>query len=392
MVIIFFLLLIFFIITIISKFSSWEQSDYFLSIDHDKVDTWVYNQISQNLIKKLNQFNANLLIKQWDYKSALNFITWVDYESYYNRWTLKTLIAYEKALGNNFSWLFLANNMIQGAIKDFDTAKKINLNTELETYIDKNLSVSNQLWVILQIKTCYSQWSTTIAWLDNISNKIDQTSKLIDQESLYLKKAKSLIDQSDNKCFDKLQNITNTSSDKLSQLNKNIKNNKSKKENDLIRQINDPSLCLDNNIINIDEMLKSSDKSLDEFQKNHNDSLNAFQSKDANLIQQICEQTKNDSQVNEKVQNSIDQLLQALDGQSKSTEQTIQKWSTSPQYKEILNDEDKQLLKEIEDTNQKWINETQDIKWKWNYHSDNYLIRLFNQFFWNTWNFDNLNN
>ena len=263
---IFFSILFIFFLSLCIAYSQRRFSSYSIITSEDK-DIWVYNNLSKNLIKKLNQIKVANLLEEGDYNAALNLLTGEDAISYYNRWTIKTLLAYQNVLWNNFSWLFQANKRIMEAKEELTKAEKTNLDQNLTKYIKSNLAIADQFEVISQIKTCYSESTTSIAWLEKLWWEIQRLNKSIDQESIYLKQNNKIINQISNECFSYLQKSIASNKSNLAKLNASIQTSSSQQKAYFEQSIKDPSLCLWNEISDVNFSLNKSYESIKDFSK-----------------------------------------------------------------------------------------------------------------------------
>jgi hypothetical protein len=92
----------------------------------------------------------------------------------------------------------------------------------------------------------------------------------------------------------------------------------------------------------------------------------------------------------------LKQLFKSLDQninkkKEDQSDNVQQSWrSNNINYKNIYDQKEQDLLDQSEEKNNKRIKEMQDIKSKSNYDSELYLQDLFQEFYWNSWDFKNL--
>jgi hypothetical protein len=128
---------------------------------------------------------------------------------------------------------------------------------------------------------------------------------------------------------------------------------------------------------------------LEEYQQQHQNTIDVLQSNDSQWIQELCNQTKNDAQINQEIENSVQELLQKLDkNKIENKEQT--RSSNETQYKDFFNEDEKKALQEIQKINEWWIDTILEIRGKGNYTPEKYINDMFNQFYGNTGDFINL--
>jgi predicted RNA-binding protein with RPS1 domain len=73
-----------------------------------------------------------------------------------------------------------------------------------------------------------------------------------------------------------------------------------------------PALCLHDQDSTIIDNLNETKKILADFDQQHQISLSMRNTQNPDSIQALCQQTKNDAQINESIQNTIDKLLSSL--------------------------------------------------------------------------------
>ncbi|MFA5747483.1 MAG: hypothetical protein WC872_00035 [Candidatus Absconditabacterales bacterium] len=384
---------------VISNFDKRKKYNYVLSISNNQDSLFKINedQFPKSLKPKIKILKSESFINSGNYIQALKLNEGETAIGYYNRGTIRLLLAYNDALKNDVNSLVGSEDIVKQAINDFDIAQKINLDKSLEQKIKDNQLLAQEIGVLVGVKNCYGQGGNIIDSLRSFSKNIDDINETVKQESEYLAKNKKFINQNfDENCFDKLNKITDTSKVQLKILQKNINDYENKYKTDLSYKLYDPSLCLSDPFDNILISLQDGKQGIQEFGYNHQNSLSALKNKDYDLIKLMCEQTKNDSQINEKIDNSLKQLFKSLDqninkkkeDQSDNVQQSGR--SNNINYKNIYDQKEQDLLDQSEEKNNKRIKEMQDIKSKSNYDSELYLQDLFQEFYGNSGDFKNL--
>ncbi len=79
--------------------------------------------------------------------------------------------------------------------------------------------------------------------------------------------------------------------------------------------------------------------------------IEALKSNDNQSIKELCDQSKNDAQINQQIESSVQELLQKLE--DNKIENQEQKRSTNEvKYKDFFDENEKRALQEIQETNQ----------------------------------------
>lgn len=361
--------------------------------------SWDITNLPSNIQYQLNKIISYKYLQEEDYTNAINTIKWQDAESYYDLWTIKTLQAYNDALSSNLSWLQRARYLITEAIKDFDTASQIQLNNSLDKYISNNLVVSEKLWVIIKVKTCYSEHQNTIDSLSSFNDQLDKLKWLLELEAKLIADNKNL----DSECKKNLEDINKASLSQLGLLQSWIQQYNKDYKNKFAQFISQPEWCLDNIFVDIWPTIQEADDSIQEFANTHQNSITALSS--SQWSKELCNQAKDDSQINEKIENSLNKLMQQLEDnlnkqkQSWWEEKEEEKWkdeenpeynNNQVQYKNVLQEDELHLLEQVNNNNKSLIKQIMDTKWKLKYQTNKLLNELFSEFYGNSWDFQNL--
>jgi hypothetical protein len=90
---------------------------------------------------------------------------------------------------------------------------------------------------------------------------------------------------------------------------------------------------------------------LQKYQLQHINTIEALKSNNSKSIQELCNQSKNDAQINQQIESSVQELLQKLE--DNTTENQQQKRSTNEaQYKDFFNEDEQKALQDIKATNE----------------------------------------
>lgn len=90
---------------------------------------------------------------------------------------------------------------------------------------------------------------------------------------------------------------------------------------------------------------------MNDYHQLHKNTVEALKNNDSQSIKELCNQTKNDAQINQQIEDSVQDLLQKLED-NKIENQTQQKFSNEAHYKDFFNEDEKKALQEIQQTNQ----------------------------------------
>lgn len=351
----------------------------------------IYNSenIQQETLHIKKTITANEAIKNKNYETALTLISGNTSEDYYNRWTIQTLLAYKNGLQKNISWRESAKIFITQAQNSFDIAQKLSPSKSIQNAIHKNKNNTDILANIINIKTCYGigqQIITSIHTTQNISQDIK---KILKEEEKHLAKKHYNID---NECHQKLKYIMESSKEQINLLQWEMEYNKQKYVHDISEKIEDPLLCIELPYQNILASLTQGNLWLKKYQEGHQNIIDAFEKGTKESIDEICKENKNDAEINQDIENSVQDMLEKLSNTQEKREEKKQnkKNSQTIQYKNFFTEKETKELKEIQDINQIRIENTLKTRGKWNYEAERYINNMFNQFHGNSWDFINL--
>ena len=330
---------------------------------------------------------ANDAINKQEYEKALQLISWNSSEDYYNRGTIQTLLAYKNGLQSSISGLENAQILIAQAQQNFTIAKKLSTTPKIDNAITNNQNTISSLSALVDIKTCYGIGQKIIVGINDIITTIKNIKTTLDEEELYLqKRAKTL----DVECYKKLTYILDTSREQVGLLQLQIQKNNTTYISDFSKKIEDPTMCIEFPYENIVPSTIKGKQWLEAYQVQHINTTEALKNNDSQSIKELCNQSKNDAEINQQIQNSVQELLQKLED-NKSENQRQQKRATNEvKYKDFFSEDEKKALQEIKTTNQWRINTILNIRGKWNYNPEKYINDIFNQFYGNSGDFIDL--
>ncbi len=361
-------------------------------------DSKLYDGLTENakidsettLWKKItsikNTLQANELIEKEEYEKALPLISGNTADDYYNRATIQTLLAYKRGVQNTISGLENAQIFIAQAQQNFDIAKKLSTSPTITRAIIDNQNTIRGVATVVDIKTCYGIWQNIIIQMNDIASIIENIKNTLNKEEIYInKRAKTL----DPKCYKKIADILETSRWQVWLFQLQIQKDTTKYISDFSDKIENPILCIDAPYENILPSMIKGKEWLQQYQQLHQNTIEALKNNNPQDIKELCDQTKNDEQINQQIESSVQELLQKLED-NKTENKKKQRASTEVQYKDFFDKDEKKTLEEIQTTNQWWIDTMLNIRGKGNYDPEQYINDMFNQFYGNSGDFINL--
>lgn len=315
-------------------------------------------------------------------------------KDFYNRATLKILQAYQLMEQDDITY----ETILEQAQQDFDTAASKTTNIYLQQKIKNNISLSQNMQYIGDIQTCFTDFNTILDDLASITDTIKQTRSSIKDQLQYIQEnTKTLNNLIGNDCQERIQNTFNKSYDALTNTAKAIQQYTDMYSQTLNQYIDDPSLCLQTNLKPIIQDTQSTKKKLKESQQTYAITDMALQAKNLWVLQQMCEQTQDDTLSNQDLEKSLSNLLENLENsvqppswwQEDIKEKTEQKdsktsWPAASETQYIpLTQEEKTLLEQVQQNNEQWINTMMQIK-RNDYNPSQTLQTIFEIFYGDT--------
>lgn len=374
--------LIFSCIYIIRSFNESKIYDVLAGDISVSVDT----PLGKKIMNIQNALQANQSVQQQEYEQALQLISGTNSKDYYNRWTIQTLLAYQNALQSTISWLQNAQVFIAQAQQSFTIAQKLSNSSTLNDAINNNQATIKALSPVIDIKTCYGIGQAIVSHINDITSTIESIKKTLDQEDADIdKKAWKL----DSDCYEKLRSIVDSSKEQAGFLQIQMLENANIYKSDFSDKIENPMMCIQSPYQNILPSIIKGKQWLQEYQQLHQNTIDALQSNDNERIQELCNKTKNDAQINQQIENSVQELLQRLED-NKTENEEKRRYSNETQYKDFFDEDEKKALQEIQQINKWWINNILNIRGKGNYNPKTYINTMFNQFYGNSGDFIDL--
>ena len=369
-------------IFIIKAFNEWKIYDGLAG----KIPVDTTSILGQKIVNIQNTLQANEAVKKWNYEEALQLISWSTSEDYYNRGTIHTLLAYKNALQSSISWLESAQVFVAQAQQNFTLAKKLSTSKTTTNAITDNEKTISSLSAVVDIKTCYGIGQTIISSIKDTNTTIKNIKETLNQEEIYINKRANTLDQA---CHEKLVYILDSSREQVGLLQLQMEQNDTKYTSEFSDKIENPMICIETPYENIISSIIKWKQWLQQYQQQHINTIEALKNNDSKSIQELCNQTKNDAQINQNIESAVQELLQKLeDNKTENKEKT--RSTTETNYKDFFNEDEKKALQEIKATNQWRINTILDIRGKSNYTPEKYINDMFNQFYGNSWDFINL--
>gem|GEM_PF-2197645 len=130
-----------------------------------------------------------------------------------------------------------------------------------------------------------------------------------------------------------------------------MEKNKTNYTSDFSDKIENPMICIQTPYEDILPSMIKGKQGLDEYQQQHTNTVEALKSNNSQSIKELCNQTKNDAQINQQIESSVQKLLQKLEDNKLET-QMQKRSSNEVHYKDFFNEDEKKALQEIQKTNQ----------------------------------------
>ena len=350
------------------------------------------NSVGKKIVNIQDTLKASDAIKKQEYEKALQLISGDTSEDYYNRATIQTLLAYKNALQSTILWLQNAQTFLAQAQQNFTISRKLSTSIITKNAITNNEKATSSLSTVIDIKTCYTIGQTIIMSINDIDTMIKSIKNTLKQEEMYIDKRSSSLHAD---CYEKLHNIIDTSKEQVGLLQLQMQKNNNTYTSDFTDKIENPSICIQTPYENILPSIIKGKEWLWLYEQQHINTIEALKSNDSQSIKELCDQSKNDAQINQQIESSVQELLQKLEdnktnNKPSSNEKEQKRSSNEVQYKDFFNENEQKALQDIQNTNQWRINTILDIRGKGNYNPERYINDMFNQFYGNSGDFINL--
>jgi hypothetical protein len=351
------------------------QSVFFLQ---NKFLSWTLS--NKSIQEAIQTSNVYLYYQKKDYTQALQSNTGETAIDYYNRGIIKMKRAYDQAIKTEFSGLVQAQELIAWAQKDFTIAQKINTNKQLTPIIATNTVKIKQIDTIVTAKTCYVGAEEAINLLSGVIWWIQQTKSTLREEQKAFELNKNSLPLT---CQQQRENIFSTSKNNIQTVQQASINQKTKEIQYLENKIDNPTLCLSWADIELIQSLQSTRQAIAKYNQEHQENILQWQqSTDKEAL--FCNQEKNDSTMNDTLQNTLQKLLSQFD--STTTNQNAPRANSQPSYIP-LNGKEQKLLENINKKNRIRIRQIQRLRTDKQYQWFEYIKSLFTNFYGNSWDF-----
>ena len=342
--------------------------------------------LQQKIVGIQNTLEASEAVKNQEYEKALQLISGNTSEDYYNRGTIQTLLAYKNGLQSTVSWLQTAQIFIAQAQQNFSLAKKLTDSRVMKNTITNNQLAVNSLSSVIDIKTCYGIGQSIISHISDITDTIKNIKKTLDEEDEHINRRANSLPAT---CYEKLHTIVDTSKEQVGLLQLQMDRNQTNYLSDFSDKIDNPMICIQTPYEDILPSMIEWKKWLEDYESQHFNTIEALKNNDSNSIKELCQQTKNDAQINQQIEDAVQELLQKLEDNTLANQEQ-KKYTKEVKYKDFFNEEEQAVLHEIQKANQWRIDTLLNIRWKWNYDPEQYINTMFNQFYGNSGDFIDL--
>ena len=300
-----------------------------------------YQSQANNLPEIQKAIEANTAFTKQEYEKALELISGTKDEDYYNRGTIQTVLAYKYGVQNSVSWLELAQTYINEAQQSFELAKKLSSQKNILQAIHNNQQTVGTVSTVIDIKTCYSIGQGILTNMTNVIDTLQSIKSTLDTEIQTINSHKKNLETI---CYQKLQTIADISKQQIDMLDDQMQQNRKKHTSDFSDKKENPLLCIQSPYDNTIPFIEKGKKWLESYQQQHQSTIEALQSQNKTAIQELCNQAKNDSQIQEKLDTDIQEMIQKTEKNQK--EPTTVPWQTT-EYKNFLWEDEKKILQEI---------------------------------------------
>lgn len=375
--------------------------------DINKLQSWL-NLLDKSFTSKLKNFISNIWVIQEDFKTSKEHLNLEDPKYYFNLWNLYLFSWYFQALSWSTVDDYLTSylNVFQSKIA-YDKIIQTSTWDILSQKAATNKNMSEILEYLINIKLCINIFENLISKLKNLSVISKNLKDLFDQENKQLTNLiNTTTDQSIKQCLVNYQKELNSSYGAVATIDWAI----NKFIDYSVKNIND---SIDQNLScyekkqeftsGLQQSVGKIENSLNNFLQIHWLISKILESKDPKQLEEFCKNSWNNSEKSDQLNKDMNQWLDELNkilnqdqpqqwwdqqkdkqgSQPKPEQKPNQKSDNKPQHEDILNEDEKNLMDNVEKKNMNWIEEMEDIKWSWIYDPKEYLNNLFKEFKWN---------
>lgn len=343
------------------------------------------SQSSQNIdlpIRQQQYIAVHNALTQNNIPAAIHSIPDDNATDLYNRWTLKTLRAYAQLA----SWdTQTYDEIVQEAIKDFDKALQQTNNPLLQQRITYNKNITNNINDVGILYSCFENFWSLIEQLETITTTITSLQETIQEQISYIQtNQKDLLNHISQDCLQNLNKTFLQTHQSLNIASDEVNKQIPKYTQILWEYMQDPSWCFWTDIAPLNAHAADTQEQLDTLSHTYNITYAALQTKDEDILTQMCAQSQDDTLSNQKTEKSLQQLLQDLENSTKQSPQNPTEdfgSNTSPQYIP-LTEQEQDALDQIDTANKDWIQIMTKIKQQW-YTPSETLKTLFDVFYGN---------
>lgn len=328
-------------------------------------------------------------LQQNDIQTAIQNIPNNTAKDLYNRGTLKTIRAYQQLSSWDSSSY---EKILMEASDDFDRAQKLTNNPKLQQRIQYNKNISKNIDSLWVLYSCFDDFSTLIQQLTNITNTTQMIMQTIADQLNYIaaneNELSSIIDE---QCINNINTTFAKTYQSLENTQTAITKNIPIYTQTLWEYTQDPSLCFGTNIKPLTQDANDTQSQLNKLAQTYSITQAALETRNSDILNQMCEQSQDDTLSDQETQNTLQDLIQNLEQSIKQAQnkpeqeqQDFQSWTTSwtPQYIPLTNEE-QETLEEIDKYNKEWIQNMTQIRQQW-YTPSKILETLFDVFYGDT--------
>ena len=233
---------------------------------------------------------------------------------------------------------------------------------------------------IVTAKSCYVGAEEGITLLSGLGRWLDQMKSTLQEEEKVFQAYKNTLPIS---CQQQREHIFSTSNNNIQTIQQASVNQKAKEIQVLEKKIDNPALCLSWADIDFIQSLEKTNQGIVKFTQEHQNNIPQWKEA-TDRASLFCTQEKNDSTINDSLQNTLQELLSHFD--STTTNTNKQRTNSQPSYIP-LNGKEQKLLENINKKNRMRIREIQRIRTDKTYQWFDYIKSLFTNFYGNSWDF-----
>lgn len=373
-------------------------------LDINDIIKW-WENIDKNISEKWKNYLSNIYLLSWDYQSALDNLNWNEWTFYFNLGNIELFKWYNYIKSEKEEDIIQSYESLNSSLNNYERAQEYITGTEninILNYMNLNIITWYKLKYMSMVKLCIYYFKNIVTSLTDLQDKIDELNDIFLSELRELKQLLPTKDKSIDNCLKNFIDIIMLSKDWLSSVKQFIENSKSPSLQKISNSIDEKYNCYEKratDIAWINDAITKINKSISWHYQTHSYILWLLTQKEFGSIIELCQNPQNmwqqQDQFNKELNDWLEQLNKLLNEQeSNENNQDKQNelFRDEPVHTDILDEQEKQLMEEIENLNKNWIEEMEKTKSSRWYHPENYLKQLFKQFIWNDKDFKEAEN